>query len=61
MSRDRKKNRTKVWIEKALEWKNVYDVKDPVPRLAVEDIITEQKQIISQAGYWPASEPWGGA
>ena len=57
MSRDRKKNRTKVWIEKALEWKNVYDVKDPVPRLAVEDIITEQKQNISQARYWQASEP----
>ena len=57
MSRDRKKNRTRVWIEKALEWKNVYDVKDPVPRLAVEDIITEQKQNISLGRYWPASDP----
>lgn len=57
MSRDRRKNRTRVWIEKALEWRNVYDVKDPVPRLAVEDIITEQKRNISLGRYWPASDP----
>lgn len=61
MARDRKKNREKVRIEKALNQRNTYDVQDPVPRLAVAEIIKQQKQNRSQAGYRPVSLPGGGA
>ena len=61
MPRDRKKNRAKVWIEKALDHKDNYGLPDPTPRLAVAEIIRQQKQNISQAGYWPTSQPGGGA
>lgn len=61
MARDRNKNRAKVRIEKVLDWKNTYDAADPVPRLAVAEIIKQQKQNASQAIYRPVSQPGGGA
>jgi hypothetical protein len=43
MSRDRKKNRKKVKIEKTLDRANAYGVQDPTPREAVKNIIGVQK------------------
>ena len=42
MARDRKQNREKVRVEKALDRANAYGIKDPTPREAVKNIISKQ-------------------